>query len=74
MAFGLFLVSQQINLGLFIGCLYCLLAVAWLSILAVTGQSVEEVVRSHWKKYGRNFFTRSCIVIVIFSRLLKLKS
>jgi phosphoglucomutase len=47
---------------------------AWLSILAVTGQSVEEVVRSHWKKYGRNFFTRSCIVIVIFSRLLKLKS
>lgn len=31
---------------------------AWLSVLAHTKQSVEEVVLAHWTKYGRNFFTR----------------
>ena len=30
----------------------------WLSILAVRGQSVENVVRDHWARYGRNFYTR----------------
>ncbi len=30
----------------------------WLSILARTGQSIEQVVRDHWKKYGRSYFQR----------------
>ncbi|XP_076018383.1 phosphoglucomutase-1-like [Genypterus blacodes] len=31
---------------------------AWLSILAARRQSVEDVLREHWLKYGRNYFTR----------------
>ncbi|KAI1892114.1 hypothetical protein AGOR_G00150630 [Albula goreensis] len=31
---------------------------AWLSILATRKQSVEEIMKDHWQKYGRNFFTR----------------
>ncbi|XP_017275798.1 phosphoglucomutase-1-like [Kryptolebias marmoratus] len=31
---------------------------AWLSILSTKRQSVEDVVRRHWLKYGRNYFTR----------------
>lgn len=31
---------------------------AWLSILAATGSTVEQLVTDHWAKYGRNFFTR----------------
>jgi len=31
---------------------------AWLSILAHKGRSVEELLKEHWAKYGRNFFTR----------------
>lgn len=31
---------------------------AWLSILAVRKQSVEDIMKDHWQKYGRNFFTR----------------
>src|SRR5207342_705035 len=30
----------------------------WLNILAKRGESVEAIVRDHWKKYGRNFYTR----------------
>jgi phosphoglucomutase len=30
----------------------------WMSILAARRQSVEEVVREHWARYGRNFYTR----------------
>jgi phosphoglucomutase len=30
----------------------------WLNILAVRGQSVESIVREHWAKYGRNFYSR----------------
>ena len=30
----------------------------WLNILAVRGESVEEILRSHWKTYGRNFYSR----------------
>ena len=30
----------------------------WLNILAVRQQSVETIVREHWAKYGRNFYTR----------------
>jgi phosphoglucomutase len=30
----------------------------WLNLLAVKQQSVETIVREHWKKYGRNYYTR----------------
>jgi hypothetical protein len=31
---------------------------AWLQILAETKLSVEDIVKRHWKTYGRNVFTR----------------
>lgn len=30
----------------------------WLNIIAVRKQSVEQIVREHWAKFGRNFYTR----------------
>jgi phosphoglucomutase len=30
----------------------------WLNILAARRQSVEEIVREHWARYGRNVYTR----------------
>lgn len=30
----------------------------WLNILAVRGESLEEIVRDHWQTYGRNFYSR----------------
>lgn len=30
----------------------------WLNILAVRGESVEDIVRSHWQEYGRNYYSR----------------
>lgn len=30
----------------------------WLNIVAARKQSVESVVREHWAKYGRNFYSR----------------
>ena len=30
----------------------------WLNILAVRGQSVEQIVREHWQRYGRNVYSR----------------
>jgi phosphoglucomutase len=30
----------------------------WLNILAVRGQSVEAIVRAHWKSFGRNYYSR----------------
>ena len=30
----------------------------WLNLIAVKQQSVEEITRAHWKKYGRHFYTR----------------
>ncbi|MEQ1534093.1 MAG: alpha-D-glucose phosphate-specific phosphoglucomutase [Sideroxydans sp.] len=30
----------------------------WLNILAVRKQSVESIVREHWAKFGRNFYSR----------------
>jgi len=30
----------------------------WLNILAVKQQSVEEIVKEHWKTYGRNYYSR----------------
>ncbi len=32
--------------------------VFWLNILAVRQQSVEDILREHWTRYGRNFYTR----------------
>jgi len=30
----------------------------WLDILAARGESVEEIVRDHWRRFGRNFYSR----------------
>lgn len=30
----------------------------WLNILAATGKSVNELVREHWARYGRNYYSR----------------
>ena len=31
---------------------------AWLSIMAARRQTVEQILKDHWRAYGRNFFTR----------------
>lgn len=31
---------------------------AWLSILAKTRKSVEQIAKEHWKKFGRSYFAR----------------
>ncbi|MBE9028260.1 alpha-D-glucose phosphate-specific phosphoglucomutase [filamentous cyanobacterium LEGE 11480] len=30
----------------------------WLNIIAVRGQSVEEILKEHWQTYGRNVYSR----------------
>jgi len=30
----------------------------WLNVLAARGESVEAIVRAHWRQFGRNFYTR----------------
>jgi len=30
----------------------------WLNVLAVRGQSLEAMVRAHWRKYGRHYYSR----------------
>jgi phosphoglucomutase len=30
----------------------------WLNILAVRNESVEDIVRAHWRQYGRNVYSR----------------
>jgi phosphoglucomutase len=30
----------------------------WLNVLAVRKQAVSEIVREHWRTYGRNFYSR----------------
>ena len=30
----------------------------WLDLIAARGQSVEDIVRDHWRQYGRHFYTR----------------
>ena len=30
----------------------------WLNILAVSGKSVSELMRDHWARYGRNYYSR----------------
>ena len=30
----------------------------WLNLIAVKKQSVSEIMQAHWKKYGRDYFTR----------------
>ena len=31
---------------------------AWLSILAIRRKSVNDILKDHWRKYGRNYYTR----------------
>lgn len=31
---------------------------AWLSIIEYKNMSIEEILKEHWKIYGRNYFTR----------------
>lgn len=31
---------------------------AWLSVIAATGQSVAEIVARHWQEFGRHYYTR----------------
>lgn len=33
-------------------------ALAWLSVVAATGLSVQEILQQHWTRFGRNYFTR----------------
>ncbi|MBV8467050.1 MAG: alpha-D-glucose phosphate-specific phosphoglucomutase [Burkholderiales bacterium] len=33
-------------------------ALCWLNLLAARRQSVSEIVREHWAKFGRNFYSR----------------
>jgi phosphoglucomutase len=30
----------------------------WLNVLAMRGESVEDIVLAHWRRFGRNFYTR----------------
>lgn len=30
----------------------------WLNILAARGETVEEIVRGHWRRFGRNYYSR----------------
>ena len=30
----------------------------WLNLLAATGMSVEDIVRDHWSRFGRNYYSR----------------
>lgn len=30
----------------------------WLNIIAAKGESVEQIVRSHWQEFGRNYYSR----------------
>jgi phosphoglucomutase len=30
----------------------------WLNIMAERGKSLEEIMRRHWRKYGRNYYSR----------------
>jgi len=30
----------------------------WLNVIARRGESVEQIVRAHWRDFGRNFYTR----------------
>ena len=48
----------------------------WLNIIAARGQTPAEIVREHWRQYGRDYFTRhdyealdSRIAADMFSRL-----
>lgn len=43
---------------------------AWLSILAARKQSVEDIMKDHWQKFGRNFFTRSALIIAAKAALI----
>ena len=34
----------------------------WLQILAVKNCSVSELIQNHWKQYGRNYYSRHCLL------------
>ena len=34
----------------------------WLNIVAMRGMSVSEIVHEHWKRYGRNYYSRHCLL------------
>ncbi|PCJ87405.1 MAG: alpha-D-glucose phosphate-specific phosphoglucomutase [Thiotrichaceae bacterium] len=36
----------------------------WLNLIAIKQQSVEEITRSHWKRYGRHYYTRHDYVAI----------
>ena len=40
---------------------------AWLSILASSKKSVQQVIEEHWTNYGRNFFTRFILWVKFMS-------
>ena len=59
---GLVLCQRDLTFGLVLfnrekDGLWALLA--WLSIIAVRKQTIEDILKQHWTKFGRNFFTRS---------------
>lgn len=46
---------------------------AWLSILATRRQSVQDILKDHWLKYGRNYFTRCTLLHDLFDYISQLK-
>lgn len=48
-------------------------ALAWLSVVANLGKSVEDILMDHWKIYGRNFFTRFAFLSNLTEIISKLK-
>ena len=47
---------------------------AWLSVLAERKLSVEEIIREHWKVYGRNFYTRYLMQLQSLVQLYRIKA
>ena len=35
---------------------------AWLSVIAHLQKPIDQIVREHWQKYGRNVFTRLALL------------
>jgi len=44
----------------------------WLNILAATGKGVEDIVRDHWRRFGRNYYSRHDYEAVDADRAAKL--
>lgn len=41
-------------------------SLAWLSVIASLGKSVEDILLNHWQIYGRNFFTRYYFYYIVY--------